>query len=119
MVMEYCGDVKYRRLEMIKETFVELGKYVDTSDHNMDLPNMLHLGSLPQTAGRINWLQFIELLHNMLCTIVVVRCKKMGVEDDVGQVTMHSVNNTVMQFYDAFLLHYNEEDPIGRMVSIK
>jgi hypothetical protein len=43
----------------------------------------------------------------------------MGVEDDVGQVTMHSVNNTVMQFYGAFLLHYDEEDPIGRMVSIK
>ncbi len=43
----------------------------------------------------------------------------MGVEDDVGQVTTHSVNNTVMQFYDAFLLHYDEEDPIGRMVSIK
>ncbi len=43
----------------------------------------------------------------------------MGVEDDDGQVTTHSVNNTVMQFYDAFLLHYNEEDPIGRMVSIK
>ncbi len=43
----------------------------------------------------------------------------MGVEDDVGQVTMHSVNNTVMQFYDAFLLHYDEKDPIGRMVSMK
>ena len=56
MVMEYRGNVKYRRLEMIKETFVELGKYVDASSHNMDLPNMLHLGSLPQTAGRINWL---------------------------------------------------------------
>jgi hypothetical protein len=55
----------------------------------------------------------------MVCTIVVVRCLKMGVEDDDGQVTTHSVNNTVMQFYDAFLLHYNEEDPIGRMVSIK
>jgi hypothetical protein len=56
MVMEYCGDVKYRQLETIKETFVKLGKYVDASSHNMDLPNMLHLGSLPQTAGRINWL---------------------------------------------------------------
>ena len=41
----------------------------------------------------------------MVCTIVVVRCLKMGIEDDVGLVTMHSVNNTVMQFYDAFLLH--------------
>jgi hypothetical protein len=118
MVIEYCGNVKYRRLETIKKTFVELGKYVDASSHNMDLPNMLHLGSLPQTSGGINWLQLIGLLHDMVCTIVVVRCLKMGVEDDVGQVTMHSVNNTVMQFYDAFLLHYNEEDPIGRMVSI-
>jgi hypothetical protein len=24
-----------------------------------------------------------------------------------------------MQFYGAFLLHYDEEDPIGRMVSTK
>ena len=56
MVMEYCGNVKYRQLETIKETIVKLGKYVDASSHNMDLPNMLHLGSLPQTAGRINWL---------------------------------------------------------------
>jgi hypothetical protein len=56
MLMEYRGNVKYRRLETIKETFVELGKYMDASGHNMDLPNMLHLGSLPQTTGRINWL---------------------------------------------------------------
>ncbi len=119
MVMEYRGNIKYGQLETIKETFIELGKYVDASGHNMDLPNMLHLGSLPQTAGRINWLRLIGLLHNMVCTIVLVRCLKMGVEDDVGQVTMHSVNNTVMQFYDAFLLHYDEVDPIGRMVSIK
>jgi hypothetical protein len=105
MVMDYHGDVKYRRLETIEETFVELGKYVDASSHNMDLPNMLHLGSLPQTAGRINWLRLIGLLRNIVFTIVVVRCLKMGIEDDVGLVTMHSVNNTVMQFYDAFLLH--------------
>ena len=43
----------------------------------------------------------------------------MGVEDDVGQVTSHSVNNTAMQLFDIFLLNYNEEDLIGRMVSTK
>jgi hypothetical protein len=42
-----------------------------------------------------------------------------GCEDDVGQVTLNLVNNTAMQASDVFLLDYNEEDPIGRMVSIK
>jgi hypothetical protein len=33
--------------------------------------------------------------------------------------TLHPVNNTVMQLSDIFLLNYDEEDPIGRMVSTK
>jgi hypothetical protein len=45
-------------------------------------------------------------------------CLKLGVEDDVGQVTSHSVNNTVMQLSDIFLLNYDEEDPTGSMVLI-
>ena len=48
MVMKYCGDGNYnKRLVTSGEAFVELEKYVDVSDHNADLPNMLHLGSLP------------------------------------------------------------------------
>jgi hypothetical protein len=121
MVMEYCGKGKYNKwLVAIGEAFVELEKYVDASDHDMDLPNMLHLGtSLPQTAGWIDWLQLVRLLHVMMvCTSVVAMCLKLGVEDDVGQVTSHSVNNTVMQLSDIFLLNYDEEDPTGSMVLI-
>ena len=56
----------------------------------------------------------------MVNTPVVVMCLKLGVlEDDVGQVTSHSVNNTtMMQLSEAFLLDYDEEDSIGRMVSM-
>ena len=57
MVMEYCGDENYnKRLVVIREVFVELKKYMDACDPNTDLLNMLHLGSLPQTAGWIDWL---------------------------------------------------------------
>ena len=58
MVTKFCGICKYKnRLVTIEEAFVELEKYVDASDQrNTNLPNMLHLGSLPQTAGWINWL---------------------------------------------------------------
>ena len=82
---------------------------------------MLHLGSLPQTVGWIDWLRLVTLLHGMMVnTPVVVMCLKLGVlEDDVGQVTSHSVNNTtMMQLSEAFLLDYDEEDSIGRMVSM-
>ncbi len=75
---------------------------------------LLHLGcSLPQTAGSIDWLQLgMRLLHDMVGTIVVVICLKFCVEDDGGQFILHSVNNTVMQLYDAFLLDYDEENPM-------
>jgi hypothetical protein len=40
-------------------------------------------------------------------------CLKLVVEYDVGQVTLLSVNNSAVQFSEAFLLdHHNEEDPI-------
>ena len=84
---------------------------------------MLHLGSLSQTAEWIDWLQLVRLLHGMMVrSLVVAMCLIVGVEDDIGQVTLHSVNNTAMQLSDVFLLDYNEDkDPIlGRMmVSMK
>ncbi len=43
----------------------------------MDLPNtnMLHLGSLSQTAGWIDWLRLVRLLHGMMvCSLVVAMC---------------------------------------------
>ena len=33
----------YRRLMTIEEAFMELESYIDTSDPDMDLPNLLHL----------------------------------------------------------------------------
>ncbi len=119
--MEYHGDDNYnKRLVTIGEAFVELEKFVDASDHNMDLLNTLHLGSLPQIAGWIGRLQLVRLLHGMMvCTSVVAMCLKLGVEDDAGQITSHSVNNTGMQLSDIFLLDQDDEDLIGRMVSTK
>ena len=55
----------------------------------------------------------------MVCTSVVVMRLKLGVEDDGGQVALHSFNNTVMLLSDIFLMnHDDEEDPIEKMVSI-
>ena len=52
LVMEYCGNAQYnKRLVTIEGAFDELKKCVDASDHNTDQPNILHLGSLPQTSG--------------------------------------------------------------------
>ncbi len=34
---------KYRRLMTIEEAFAELENYVDASDPDLDLPNLLHL----------------------------------------------------------------------------
>ncbi len=56
----------------IEDSFVKLEKYMSASDHNTDLPNMLHLDGLPQNAGWIGWFQLLRLLHDMVCTIVVV-----------------------------------------------
>ena len=59
--MEYCSNGKYnKRLVMIGTAYIELEKYLDTNDHNTDLHNLLHLGSLPQTAGWIDWLQLVR-----------------------------------------------------------
>jgi len=120
MVMEYCGNCKYNKmLVTIGKAFIELEKYAKASDHNTYLPNMLHLGGLPQTAGWIDWLRLVRLLHGMMvCSLVAAMCLKLVVEDDVGQVTLHSVNNTAMQSCVIFLLDYDEEDPIGRMTLV-
>jgi len=59
---------KYRRLMTIEEAFVELENYIDASDPDLDLPNLLHL---LQTAegirkeGYPDWLQLTGLLHDM------------------------------------------------------
>ena len=61
--------------------------------------------------GWIDWLRLVRLLHDMMvCTSVVVIRLKLGVEDDGGQVALHSFNNTVMLLSDIFLLNHDEEE---------
>jgi inositol oxygenase len=58
----------YRRIMTIEEAFKELENYVDSSDPDLDLPNLLHL---LQTAegirqnGHPDWMQLTGLLHDM------------------------------------------------------
>jgi inositol oxygenase len=58
----------YRRIMTIEEAFKELENYVDSSDPDLDFPNLLHL---LQTAegirrnGHPDWMQLTGLLHDM------------------------------------------------------
>lgn len=59
---------KYRRLMTIEEAFSELENYVDASDPDLDLPNLLHLLQTAEgirRAGHPDWLQLTGLLHDM------------------------------------------------------
>lgn len=61
-------DGRYRKLMTIEEAFVELEDYVDASDPDLDLPNMLHLLQTAEGIRRANhpdWLQLVGLLHDM------------------------------------------------------
>lgn len=58
----------YRRLMTIEEAFLELENYVDASDPDLDLPNLLHLLQTAEgirRAGHPDWLQLTGLLHDM------------------------------------------------------
>ena len=58
----------YRRLMTIEEAFVELENYVDASDPDLELPNLLHLLQTAEgirRAGHPDWLQLTGLLHDM------------------------------------------------------
>jgi inositol oxygenase len=58
----------FRRLMTVEEAFTELEHYIDASDPDLDLPNLIHL---LQTAegirrnGHPDWLQLTGLLHDM------------------------------------------------------
>lgn len=59
---------KYRRLMTIEEAFAELENYVDASDPDLDLPNLLHLLQTAEglrRAGHPEWMQLTGLLHDM------------------------------------------------------
>lgn len=58
----------YRRLMTIEEAFTELESYVDASDPDLDLPNLLHLLQTAEgirRAGYPDWMQLTGLLHDM------------------------------------------------------
>merc|ERR1712232_254578 len=62
------SDGNYRRLMTIEEAFEELEHYVDASDPDMDLPNILHLLQTAEgirNAGFPDWMQLTGLLHDM------------------------------------------------------
>jgi inositol oxygenase len=68
MEQKYSFDNGGRRLMTIEEAFAELENYVDASDPDMDLPNMLHLLQTAEgirKAGHPDWLQLTGLLHDM------------------------------------------------------
>ncbi len=58
----------YRRKMTILEAFSELESYVDASDPDLDLPNLLHLLQTAEgirRGGHPDWLQLTGLLHDM------------------------------------------------------
>mmetsp|Transcript_22982 Transcript_22982/g.48567 ORF Transcript_22982/g.48567 Transcript_22982/m.48567 type:complete len:322 (+) Transcript_22982:249-1214(+) len=59
---------KFRRMMTIEEALEELENYVDASDPDLDLPNLLHLLQTAEgirKAGHPDWLQLTGLLHDM------------------------------------------------------
>lgn len=69
MAQKYSFDNgAYRRLMTIEEAFLELENYIDASDPDMDLPNLLHLLQTAEgirKAGHPEWMQLVGLLHDM------------------------------------------------------
>ena len=68
MEKKYTFENGGRRLMTIEEAFDELENYVDASDPDLDLPNMLHLLQTAEgirKAGHPDWLQLTGLLHDM------------------------------------------------------
>jgi len=62
------SNKSYRQLMTIEEAFAELENYVDSSDPDLDLPNMLHLLQTAEgirRAGHPDWMQLTGLLHDM------------------------------------------------------
>lgn len=58
----------FRRLMTIEKAFEELENYVDASDPDLELPNLLHLLQTAEgirRAGHPDWLQLTGLLHDM------------------------------------------------------
>ncbi|KAL7461065.1 hypothetical protein ACHAXS_001500 [Conticribra weissflogii] len=59
---------KFRKMMTIEEALDELENYVDASDPDLDLPNLLHLLQTAEgirKAGHPDWLQLTGLLHDM------------------------------------------------------
>ncbi|GAB5036129.1 inositol oxygenase [Nannochloropsis oceanica] len=59
---------KHRAEMTVREAFQALEAYVDSSDPDMDLPNLIHMLQTAEgirKAGHPDWMQLIGLLHDM------------------------------------------------------
>lgn len=69
MVEKYSfADGKYRAKMTIREAFKALESYVDSSDPDLDLPNLLHMLQTAEgirKAGHPDWFQLCGLIHDM------------------------------------------------------
>jgi len=69
MEEKYSFENGRERCKMtIEQAFEKLDKYVDASDPDLDLPNLLHLLQTAEgirRAGHPDWLQLVGLLHDM------------------------------------------------------
>src|SRR3546814_15259086 len=57
-----------RAMMTIREAFTELETYVDSSDPDLGLPNLLHMLQTAEgirKAGHPDWFQLVGLLHDM------------------------------------------------------
>jgi inositol oxygenase len=67
MMSKYCFDVP-RALMTIREAFVALENYVDSSDPDVDIPNIVHMFQTAEgirKAGHPDWMQLVGLVHDM------------------------------------------------------
>jgi len=68
MEQKYSFENGGRRKMTIEQAFAELEDYIDASDPDLDLPNMLHLMQTAEgirKAGHPDWLQLTGLVHDM------------------------------------------------------
>jgi inositol oxygenase len=67
MKAKYSFD-KPRDIMTIREVFDKLGSYVDSSDPDVDIPNLIHMFQTAEgirKAGLPDWMQLVGLMHDL------------------------------------------------------
>jgi inositol oxygenase len=67
MISKYSFETP-RALMSIQEAFVALENYVDSSDPDVDIPNIVHMFQTAEgirKAGHPDWMQLVGLIHDM------------------------------------------------------